>query len=425
VLTAAVLLAGCGLWDEEAAPPEPGPTTTTSPPDDDAPTEATGPPTPPPQTEPGAWADLAFALVEIAAIPEAVSLTPRSGSLDLYVAERSGRIWRLLRTVNQATLEERWEVDPRPVLDLRDTVTTDSERGLLGLAYSSDGRTLYVSYTDQDGHSVLEAMEVGEAAVDEASRRVLLRQEQPFGNHNGGHVALGPDGFVYWGLGDGGGAGDPLDAGQDPTTWLGSVLRIDAFPRGDQPYGVPDGNPFADGGDGAPEVWLWGVRNPWRFSFDRATGDLWLADVGQNRFEEINLLRADEDERGRGANLGWNRMEGFEPFDGATEPPDHHPPVFAYAHEEGRCGVIGGHVFRGEFFGDLDGVYVYGDLCTGEIRGLQVLDDGRVLEAPLSVRAERGSLVSFGEDLNGSIYVLELSGRVSRLVLAPDHTDQG
>lgn len=424
VLLATTALFGCGALDDlegVGTSTTDAPDTTESGPTTEAPPTEESPVTGPPAVlPPGDWAEAPLTLELIAEVPGAIAVAPRSGSLDLYVAERAGRVWRVERQVDEKAWTETWKLANRPVLDLRDEVSTDGERGLLGIVFSSDGRALYLSYTDAAGESVLEAVDMGTSGADMSTRRELLRVPQPFANHNGGHVAIGPDGFLYWSLGDGGGGGDPLDTGQDPSDLFGSVLRIDPFPQGDRPYGIPAGNPFAgpDAG-GAPEVWLWGARNPWRFSFDRRTGDLWVADVGQNRWEEINLLTTAQHQRGAGANLGWNEMEGFETFDGGTEPADHDPPIFVYGREEGRCSITGGHVYRGSLLTALDGVYVYGDLCTGEIRGLQVTDEG-MAEGPLTARAEPGTLVSFGEDAAGELYVLELTGRLSRLTVASD-----
>jgi glucose/arabinose dehydrogenase len=364
----------------------------------------------------GPWAEAPLRLELIAEVPDPVALSARSGTDDLYVADRSGQIWRIDRQINPTTWVETWQLQSRPVLDLRDEVLTDDQRGVAGLAFSSDGRSLYVSYADAEGHATLEAFDMGDTTADRASRRVLLHAPQPFAERGGTQVVLGPDGFLYWGLGDGGGPADPLDVGQDPGSPLGTVLRIDPFPRNELPYGIPTGNPFEGGEGGAPEVWLWGVQDPWRFSFDRSTGDLWLTDRGQHGTEEINLLTTAEHRRGMGANLGWSAMEGFDPVDGAVEPEDHHRPLLSYGREAGACAVVGGHVYRGSLLTALDGVFVYGDRCTGDIRAAAVADDG-VAEGMLTARAEPGALVSFGEDAGGELYVLEATGRVSRLTV--------
>ena len=348
----------------------------------------------------------------VAEVPQAIALAPRPGTLDLYVASRSGGIWRIGRQRDATSGADTWQLEPELVLDLEGEVSLRGEQGLLGITFSPDGGTLYVSYTDLDGRSVLESVAVPGTRADPATRRVLLSVDQPFTNHNGGNIVFGPDGFLYLGLGDGGGSGDPEGNAQDTSTLLGSVLRIDPTPTGHEPYSIPADNPFATGG-GAPEAWLWGVRNPWRFSFDPATGDLWLADVGQNRWEEIDLLPAERG-AGRGANLGWDQMEGLEPYEGGRAPAGSVPPLHVYPRVGDRCSVIGGAVYRGSSVPGLWGVYLYGDLCSGEIRGLVAASDGPV-DAPLPISAEPGTLASFGQDDEGEVYVLQLAGRVSRL----------
>ncbi len=367
-------------------------------------------------TEP-AWATLAIELEPIAEIENPIALTGRSGSLNLYVATRDGTIRVIERTVSPTELIERIRLSSRPMLDLTGQVSLDGEQGLLNLTFSTDGRLLYVYYTDPNGDVVVAQYDVDRAErADVDSRVELLRIPQPAANHNGGGMAIGPDGFLYLGLGDGGGAGDPLDTGQDPSDLLGSLLRIDPVPDGTRNYTVPVGNPFAAGG-GAPEVWLYGVRNPWRFSFDASTGDLWLADVGQDLFEEMNVLGAATD-NGYGANLGWNEVEGLVPFDGGTVPAGHTSPAWVYAHENGRCSITGGHTSRNDFIPLLDGVHIFGDYCSGEIFGMTLVD-GAPLVRSLQVTAASGELVSFGQDTEGAVYVVESGGRISRISPKP------
>jgi glucose/arabinose dehydrogenase len=333
--------------------------------------------------------------VELAA-PTALAVRP--GDDGLYVAERAGRV-RVLREGAAAAL----------VLDLSERTTTDGERGLLGLAFARDGATLYVSYTDTAGDNRLDAYPVApDGSVDPATRREILAVEQYRSNHNGGHIAFGPDGFLYVGIGDGGGGGDPLEAAQDLSTLLGKLLRIDPNPSGG--YEVPADNPFV-GRDGArSEIWAYGLRNPWRFSFDRATGQLWIGDVGQNRREEIDLAPG---ATGAGANYGWDALEGTLPFEG-DPPPDAVAPVYEYPRADGRCAVTGGFVYRGEAIPALRGAYVFADFCVGRIHALAV-QDGRVTdERDLGVRMD--ALVSFAEDAAGELYVLSLGGQISRIV---------
>jgi glucose/arabinose dehydrogenase len=304
-----------------------------------------------------------------------------------------------------------------PVVDVSGDVEASGERGLLGLAIAPDGGHLYLHYTNRSGDTRLVEYPLDGTTVDVAGRRELLALDQPFPNHNGGQLSFGPDGYLYLGLGDGGAAGDPMGAGQDTDNLLGKVLRID--PSAGDPYAIPEGNPFADGG-GAPEAWLYGVRNPWRFSWDRETGDLWIADVGQDEFEEVDHLPASSLDgqgvgAGRGANLGWNEMEGFEPYEDGTAPPGHVPPVFAYSHDEG-CSITGGYVYRGEQLPFLDGVYVFGDYCTSDLWGLRLDADGVAAERlDLGIDLGQNQLVSFGEDADGELYVLTNSGTLYRL----------
>lgn len=362
-----------------------------------------------------AWTDLDLETVVIAQYENAIALKSRSGSNDLWVAQRNGIIRRIQRTFNKDGVE-RIATDTRVVLDISELVSLNGEQGLLDIEFSLDGRLLYVSYTALDGASVVAEYDIARSNTANAgSGRELLRVPQPANNHNGGSLAVGADGFLYIGLGDGGGSGDPDGNGQNTDTLLGSILRIDPVATETAPYLIPDGNPFALDGGGAPEIFLWGVRNPWRFSFDQATGDMWIADVGQNAFEEINHLTADI-AFGSGANLGWNEMEAFDPFDGGSPPVDHVAPAFAYAHENGRCSVTGGHVYRGEIILPLQGVYLFGDYCTGEVFGLTT--GSETVARPLSFEAPDDQLVSIGEGPDGELYLVLSGGEIHRIQLA-------
>jgi glucose/arabinose dehydrogenase len=352
-------------------------------------------------------ADLGTALTALAARP---------GTDDLYVAEQAGRV-RRLEVVERDDGTRREQLVEAPVLDLTDRILSGGERGLLGLAFSSDGRTLYLYGTLQpDGDSWLGAADLGEGdGAAGAEVRTLLQLEDEFPNHNGGQLAFGPDGFLYLGLGDGGSGGDPRGHGQDTGELSGSILRID--PEGGdaaRPYAIPPDNPFAGGG-GAPEVWLYGVRNPWRFSFDRATGDLWIADVGQGEWEEVDRLAADDGRpAGRGANLGWNRMEGRHPFQGGSNPSGGVLPVLEYSHDDGACAVVGGYVYRGTAVPDLVGAYLYTDFCRPGIAAVVVGPDGAVLQRrTFDLRIDR--VQSFGEDADGELYALTADGEVLRI----------
>ena len=300
-------------------------------------------------------------------------------------------------------------------LDLRDRVSRrGSEEGLLGIALWTphNGRHLFLYYSAANPRrSVVSRFDYDplnrEANPD--SELVILEVEQPYSNHNGGQIAFGPDGYLYIGLGDGGAAGDPLGSGQDTSTLLGSLLRIDVSSASpEQPYAIPLDNPFADGG-GRPEIWAYGLRNPWRFSFDRETGELWTGDVGQNQWEEIDIVE-------RGGNFGWNILEGnhcFRPRDNCDREGTI-PPVWEYSLDGEPCSVIGGYVYRSDAIPWLRGAYVYGDFCSGKVYGLRY-EDGRVTEhkelADTNLR-----IMSFAQDPNGELYLLSQTEGVYRLV---------
>jgi len=361
--------------------------------------------------------------IEVADLDSPTALAARSSTSDLYVAQQSGRV-RVIKvsTPTSSSAPPRYTLQTTPVLDLSSEVLAGGERGLLGLAFSSDGRKLYVDYTAKpDGRTLVVEYELGDRnTVDTKTRRVLLDVEQPAANHNGGQLALGPDGYLYIGLGDGGGQGDPQGNGQDRKALLGKILRID--PEGapasrSREYGIPAGNPFADGEDGAPEVWLYGVRNPWRFSFDADTGDLWIGDVGQNGWEEIDHLPATNGfDAGRGANLGWDRMEASHSFEG-DNPPRGVLPLFEYSHDDG-CSVIGGYVYRGSAIEELRGVYLFADYCARGIQGLQ-LDRGAVVDQR-TWQVDADGVYSLGQDNGGEVFVLLESGPVLKIVSAHD-----
>lgn len=326
----------------------------------------------------------------------------------LYVLEQTGRV----RVVRDGQVEE------RPFLDLRDRVSRGGERGLLGLAFApADGAVpteAFVHLTDPSGDTLVLRMPVEDGrAVPERAREVL-RLAQPYGNHNGGQLAIGPDGMLYLGLGDGGSAGDPLRAGQDLSTWLGKILRLD--PSGD-PYGVPADNPFASGG-GEPEIWVSGLRNPWRFSFDPATGDLWIADVGQNETEEIDRLAPAE---AAGADLGWSTLEGDRCFRSADcDRSGTVAPVAVYRHADGLGrSVTGGYVYRGDDVPELTGRYVFGDFVGGTILAIDADagQDGPV--APTLLARAGFAISSFGVDADGELLVLDYQGGRLLRIVAP------
>jgi glucose/arabinose dehydrogenase len=336
------------------------------------------------------------------------------GSGRLFALEQGGRI----RIVQDGALR------PEPFLDLSDHVLSGGERGLLGLAFHPgyDGSTeprFYVDYTDRDGNTVIAEYRTADGTpnrADPGSARVLLRVKQPFANHNGGGLAFGPDGDLYIGMGDGGSGGDPQGNGQRLDTRLGKLLRIDVDARtGGLPYAIPADAPYAGRPDAAAEIWAFGLRNPWRFSFDRATGDLWIGDVGQGSWEEIDrATRASGG--GRGTNFGWNRMEGRHcyPSGDPCDIPGLALPVAEYAHDVG-CAVTGGYVYRGAASPALAGVYVFGDYCSGRIWGLS--SGGPDRQDPVLLLDPGARVSSFGEDDAGELYLTDLAaGSIQRLI---------
>jgi glucose/arabinose dehydrogenase len=341
-------------------------------------------------------------LVPVAQLEQPVAMATRPGERTLYLVEQVGRV-RAIRG---------GQLDPTPVVDISERVTAGGEQGLLGLAFSPDGRYLYLHYTDRDGdHEIAELAMSGQRA-DPGSLRSVLHIDDPYANHNGGQLAFGPDRRLYIGFGDGGGGGDPEGNGQSLDSLLGKILRIDPRPGGGRSYQVPSDNPFV-GRDGArPEIWAYGLRNPWRFSFDAATADLWIGDVGQNAYEEIDHQPAGEG----GRNYGWSRREGLHPFNGGDRPDGAVDPVIEYGQDGGACTVIGGFVYRGQRIRGLRGAYLFGDYCAGWVRAARVRD-GEVLDQR-DLGLQVPSLSSFGVDASGELYALSLDGWLRRLVPA-------
>jgi len=319
----------------------------------------------------------------------------------LYVAEKKGWVRRVVHGQTGA----KTSVDPKPVLDLSSQVSTGPEQGLLGLAFSPLGTMLYVDYTDRVGDTQVVEYPFRDGVAETAGRRVVLSVHQPFSNHNGGEVAFGPDGKLYVGLGDGGSEGDPNMVGQDLATPLSKILRIDPTPSADKAYTVPADNPFVGQAGVVPETYEWGLRNPWRFTWDRANDDLWIGDVGQDRWEEIDYRTAAD---AAGANFGWSLMDAAHPFHG-TNPPGGVLPTVEYTHDNANCAVTGGYVYRGVRIPALQGVYVYGDYCSGKVWGL-VQTDGMVTDQrELDIGASH-AIFSFGQDDAGELYLLAADG---------------
>ena len=347
--------------------------------------------------------------VQVAGGPLGID-APDDGSGRLFVIAQDGKIW---------VVDANGSVRSTPMVDLGSRLRSGGEQGLLGLAihpgFPADPR-VFVNYTNKDGDSIIASLAVDgndPDRLDPDSHREILFLDQPFPNHNGGDLLFGPDGYLYAFFGDGGSGGDPQGNGQNRDALLGKVLRLDIdHPGGDRPYTAPADNPFV-GGDGRDEIWLTGMRNPWRASFDRTTGDLWIGDVGQGAWEEIDIARAGVG----GLNFGWNVMEGNHCYQGGStcETAGLAPPVTDYGHDLG-CTVVGGYVYRGTKYAAMAGAYLFADYCSGRIFAIDPATDG--YRAPVEVGNGGDNISSFGEDVAGELYVTHLNGDVSRVVAA-------
>ena len=366
------------------------PSATTSP-------AATTAPQPPTTTVP--LGDPAATLAPSLVATDPVDLAVRSNDTSYFVVQRDGRVIA-------------FDADVRTTaLDIGDQIVAGREQGLLGLAFHPTQPLAYVNYTDTAGDTVIAEYTVGTDGVfDPASRRILLTIDQPYANHNGGDLTFGPDGMLYIGTGDGGAAGDPERRALDVSNLLGKILRIDVAPAATEPYTIPGDNPFV-GVDGArDEIWSVGVRNPWRFGFDRTTGDLWIADVGQNQWEEVDVAWA-ADGGGRGQNFGWSAWEGNHRFNDDQSPDDATPPIHEYSHDVG-CSISGGAVYRGTAIPALVGWYVFADYCSGQVHALRISD--RVVVADLLL-ATSANVSAVAEGPDGELYVLSLDGPIYKL----------
>jgi len=346
------------------------------------------------------------------AVEPNVTLEPIVGGLDQPVSITHAGDTRLFITLQegQIVIYDGTRILPEPFLDITDLVLAGGERGLLSVAfdphYAQNGR-FFVNYTNNSGDTIIERYNVSASdpnRADRNSRAQILFVDQPFANHNGGQLQFGPDGYLYIGMGDGGSGGDPGNRAQNLGDLLGKMLRIDVSGSG---YSIPPNNPFANSTNARHEIWAYGMRNPWRFSFDRLTNDLWIADVGQGEWEEIDFQPATST---GGENYGWRRMEGTHCFN----PPNNCNdgalvlPVIEYGHTNGACSVTGGSVYRGSLNPRLYGMYIYGDYCNGVIWGATRTATGAVtsqtlFNAPFFIS-------TFGEDANGEIYVADHMG---------------
>jgi hypothetical protein len=361
----------------------------------------------PPPTEPdvpGPEPELIVTEV-VTGLDRPLALTAPPGDARLFVAEQGGAI----RIVREGA------VVPTPFLDLSDRTLSGGERGLVGLAfhpaYADNGR-FFVNYTDAEGTQRIVELRAGvdPDVADPASATDLLAIPQPFANHNGGHLVFGPDGMLYVGVGDGGGGGDPQGNGQDVSTLLGGLLRLDVATPGQ--VRIPPDNPFAGRPDeGRQELWAWGLRNPWRFSFDGDEGLLYVADVGQNAWEEVNVAEAGA----AGLNYGWAITEGPACFGASTcDRGGLEEPVLSYANGVEGCSVIGGHVYRGTRMPELRGTYFYSDYCGGWLRSFRWVD-GEATDPRQWPVGDLGRILSMGEDAAGELYLLAQDGGVYRL----------
>lgn len=365
-----------------------------------------GPPPPPPPPASG----LGLADVGTFSYPVLVT-SPPGDNARIFVVEKTGAIKIVKQGTTLAT----------PFLDVRTKISTGGEQGLLGLAfhpgYATNG-LFVINYTDPAGDtkvSLFRAAAADPDRADPASEQIVLSVDQPFANHNGGMVAFGPDGQLFIGLGDGGSGGDPQGNGQKQTTLLGKMVRLSVSASGQ--VTVPSDNPFVGQSGIRPEIWSLGLRNPWRFSFDRSTGDLYIGDVGQNAIEEIDALSLSAS---RGANFGWNIMEGKSCF-GSTSCNQQGLvlPVLDYTHANGACSVTGGYVYRGTTISGLAGTYFYADYCRGWVRSFRLVNGSVTDEREWADLAPNGQITSFGQDGSGELYLMTAAGRVAKIVAKP------
>jgi glucose/arabinose dehydrogenase len=389
-----------------------GASTTTAPLDPSE--EADLPDAPPPSgggttsttTIAGPLPEPAIALAPIGDFDHPVEVESRPGDDRIFVVEQPGRVVAVS------------DLDTEVVLDITGETSGGGEQGLLGLSFHPEQELAYVDYTDRNGDTVVAEYVVDPvtAVFDPESARTVLTIDQPFGNHNGGELDFGPDGYLYIGVGDGGSAGDPQRNGLDLSTRLGKILRIDPIPSGDAAFTVPPDNPFVDVDGADPTIWSYGLRNPWRFSFDPATGDLWIADVGQNAQEEIDHAPAAEGRSaGRGLGFGWSAFEGTLRFNDDQPTDGHTPPVVVYGHDGGHCSVSGGAVYRGTLVPDLSGWYVFADYCSGTIWGYDPTSGPEPRVIVLGTSTSPAAIAAGGDD---ELYVVSNAGTVSRIAPA-------
>jgi len=352
--------------------------------------------------------DVTLAVEQVASgLDQPVYLTAPAGDQRLFIVEQPGRI----RVVENARLLD------TPFLDIADKVRSGGEQGLLSVAFHPQYRSnglLFVNYTDNNGDTRIERYTVSadRNVADPRSAKLILAIDQRYSNHQGGLNLFGPDGMLYIGMGDGGSQGDPHGNGRNPNALLGKLLRINVD-HGD-PYVIPAANPYANGG-GRGEIWAIGLRNPWRFAFDRVSGLLYIADVGQDRFEEVDVVPMSI----AGVNYGWNIMEGPSCYRSpGCNQAGLQKPALSYSRENSTCSVIGGFVYRGQRIPGIQGQYFYSDYCNSWLRSFGFAD-GKVTDRHEWPVGRLGSIVSFGEDSQGELYICTSSGRVYRIIKTP------
>jgi glucose/arabinose dehydrogenase len=358
---------------------------------------ATTNPSPSATTAPGGTT-VKFKANQMATLTRPIALAVRPGEpTNVYIAQKGGIVTRLRVGATSAS------IDPIDVLNITDQVSDTDEQGLLGVAFSADGNTLYVDYTDKPGTTQIIGYPYAAGRANANNGKTILAIPHPqYANHNAGQLTFGPDGYLYVGTGDGGGAGDPFGNAQSLGSLRGKILRIIPNPNGG--YSVPGDNPFVHASGAKPEIWQWGLRNPWRWSFDRTTHEQWIGDVGQNSYEEIDHVGTGV----KGVNFGWNKREGKHAYNGGAEPAGAVDPEIEVPHSNGSCAIVGGYVYRGTAIPGLGGTYLFTDNCRGQIvaaNGGVTHDVGVTISQPSS----------FGEDSSGELWVLSLSGPVFRL----------
>jgi glucose/arabinose dehydrogenase len=342
-------------------------------------------------------------LTQIADINQAIVMATRPATGVSYVGTQNGYVY-MLHDVGPPTL----------ALDMHKYTKATGERGLLGMAFHPTLAYVYISHTSLAGNSKLAEYKINaDGTFKRTSRRLVFIKTQPFANHNGGNVVFGPDGYLYFGFGDGGNAGDPRRYALKLNTWLGKIIRINPRPSRTRAYQIPTDNPFYNVRNAKREIWSIGLRNPWRWEFDSLTGDLWIADVGQGEKEEIDLAKA-ADGRGKGVSFGWSAYEGTDRYNLDLPAAGHQAPIFEYTHDDGSCSITGGFVYRGSAVPYLYGKYLFADWCSEHLWALSNPSSPSVEE--LTTVA---SPVSFGVDADHELYVISQTGEIYRIDPAP------